>query len=266
VTRSTDNKSFGNILLEQPEAGIHLLTVNRPKALNALNSATLDEIAAAIKQVALDDAARVLLVTGAGEKAFVAGADIAAMKDMTVEQAREFSEKGMRAMHALEALPVPAIALVNGYALGGGCELALACDWILASENAAFGQPEVNLGIPPGFGGTQRLPRRIGTARALELLTTARQVKAQEAVAIGLANHVCPATELKARGLEMARAIAAKGPVAVRLVKQAVQRGGNLDLFAACALETELFAQAFTTHEHSEGMSAFLEKRPAKFR
>lgn len=257
--------NFQNILLEQPEAGIYLLTVNRPKALNALDAATLDEIATAVMTVAGDAAARVLLVTGAGEKAFVAGADIAGMQDMSLEQAREFSEKGVRIMHSLEALPVPVIALVNGYALGGGCELALACDWILAADNALFGQPEVNLGIPPGFGGTQRLPRRVGPARALELLTTARQVKAQEAAAIGLANHVYPASELRAKGLEMARVISAKGPIAVRLAKRAVQNGLNLDLFAACALETDLFVQAFATRDRKEGMSAFLEKRPAKF-
>lgn len=256
---------FKNILLEQPEAGIYLLTVNRPKALNALNAATLDEIAAAVSNVAADDKARVLLVTGAGEKAFVAGADIAEMQNATIEQAREISERGMQVMHALEALPVPVIALVNGFALGGGCELALACDWILASDHAVFGQPEVNLGIPPGFGGTQRLPRKIGPARALELLTTARQVKAAEAAAIGLANHVYPASELKAKGLEMARLIAAKGPAAVRLAKQAARRGGNLDLFTACSLETDLFAQAFGTPDRKEGMSAFLAKRPAKF-
>jgi len=170
--------NFQNILLEQPEAGIYLLTVNRPKALNALNAATLDEIATAVMTVAGDAAARVLLITGAGEKAFVAGADIAGMQNMSLEQAREFSENGTRVMHSLEALPVPVIALVNGYALGGGCALALACDWILAADNALFGQPEVDLGISPGFGGTQRLPRRLGPARALELLTTARQVKA----------------------------------------------------------------------------------------
>ena len=256
---------FKNILLEQPEAGIYLLTINRPKALNALNAATLDEIAAAIAKVASDDKLRVLLVTGAGEKAFVAGADIAEMQNATIEQAREISERGMHVMHALEALPVPVIAMVNGFALGGGCELALACDWILASENAVFGQPEVNLGIPPGFGGTQRLPRKIGPARALELLTTARQVKAAEAAAIGLANHVHPASELRAKGLEMARLIAAKGPVAVRLVKQAVLRGGNLDLYTACALETDQFARSFGSQDRKEGMSAFLEKRPAKF-
>ncbi|MBI1965916.1 MAG: enoyl-CoA hydratase/isomerase family protein [Betaproteobacteria bacterium] len=257
--------TFQNILLEQPEPGIYLLTVNRPKALNALNAATLDEIAAVVRKVAADDAARVLLVTGAGEKAFVAGADIAEMRDITIEQAQAFSEKGMQVMHALESLPVPVIALVNGYCLGGGCELALACDWILASDTAAFGQPEVNLGILPGFGGTQRLPRKLGPARALELLTTGRQVKADEALRVGLANHVYPAAELRAQGLELARSIAAKGPVAVRLVKQAVQRGGNLDLYTACALETDLFARAFTTQDQKEGMRAFLEKRPAKF-
>jgi len=257
--------NFTNILLGQPEAGIYLLTVDRPKALNALNAATLDEIASALKQVAADDKARVLLVTGAGEKAFIAGADIAEMQNATIEQAREISERGSQVMHALEALPVPVIALVNGYALGGGCELALACDWILASENAVFGQPEVNLGVPPGFGGTQRLPRRIGSARALELLTTARQVKAAEAATIGLASHIYPASELMAKGLEAARTIAAKGPIAVRLAKRAVQRGANLDLFTACALETDLFAQAFGTQDRKEGMSAFLEKRPAKF-
>lgn len=254
-----------NILLEQPEAGIYLLTVNRPKALNALDAATLDEIAVAVMTVAGDDGARVLLVTGAGEKAFVAGADIAGMQGMSLEQAREFSEKGTRVMHSLEALPVPVIALVNGYALGGGCELALACDWILAADNALFGQPEVNLGISPGFGGTQRLPRRVGPARALELLTTARQVKAQEAAAIGLANHVYPASALRAKGLEMARLISTKGPIAVRLAKRAVQNGLNLDLFSACALETDLFAEAFASEDRNEGLRAFLDKRPPRF-
>jgi enoyl-CoA hydratase len=257
--------TFANILLEQTGPGIHLLTINRPKALNALNAATIDEIGAAAAKIAADGKARVLLITGAGDKAFAAGADIAEMQTATIEQAREFSEKGMRVMHALESLPVPVIALVNGYALGGGCELALACDWILAADNAVFGQPEVNLGIPPGFGGTQRLPRRIGPARALELLTTARQVKAAEAAAMGLVNHVHPALELRAKGLEMARLIAAKGPVAVRLAKQAVLRGGNLDLFAACAVESELFAHAFGTRDQKEGMSAFVQKRAPRF-
>jgi enoyl-CoA hydratase len=256
---------YQNILLDQPEPGVNLLTVNRPNALNALNAATIGELVRAIAEVAADESARVLLVTGAGEKAFVAGADIAEMRNMSVEEARAFSEQGMRVMHALEALPVPVIALVNGFCLGGGCELAMACDWILASDTAVFGQPEVNLGIPPGFGGTQRLPRRIGPARALELLTTARQVKAPEALSIGLVNHVFTVAELRNGGMDLARTIAAKGPVAVRLAKQALQRGRNLDLFAACALETDLFAQAFATDDRKEGMRAFLEKRPAKF-
>lgn len=258
--------NFQTILLEQPEAGIYLLTLNRPQALNALNSAMLGELAQAVALIAADQAARVLLVTGAGDKAFVAGADISEMRDYSAEEARAFSAQGMRVMHALEALPVPVIALVNGYALGGGCELAMSCDWILAAENAVFGQPEVNLGIPPGFGGTQRLTRLVGRALALELLITARQVKAEEALRIGLVNHVSPAAALKDRGLDMARTIAGKGPVAVRLAKQAAQRGQDLDLANACVLETGAFALAFATADQKEGMRAFCEKRPAQFR
>jgi len=257
--------AYEHVLLEAPEPGIHVIAVNRPRALNALNAATLAELGAAIAQVAADAAARVLLVTGAGDRAFVAGADIAEMADQPLDAAQPFSELGHRVMHALEALPVPAIALVNGYCLGGGCELALACDWIVAADNAVFGQPEVNLGIPPGFGGTQRLPRRVGAARAMELITTGRQVKADEALAIGLANQVCAAADLRAQGLALARTIAAKGPVAVRLVKESVRRGRELDLAAACALEARLFAQAFATADRVEGMRAFLEKRPPKF-
>lgn len=257
--------SYQNLLLEQPESGIYLLTVNRPQALNALNAATLDELTQAVTQVATDTAARVLLVTGAGDKAFVAGADISEMRQLTAGQARAFSEKGMQVMHALEALPVPVIALVQGYALGGGCELAMACDWIIASDRAVFGQPEVNLGIPPGFGGTQRLTRLVGRARALELITTARQIKADEAMNIGLVNQVVPAAELRDRGLATARTIAAKGPVAVRFAKQAVQRGQDCDLANACAYETAAFALAFATADQREGMRAFLEKRAAQF-
>ena len=257
--------TYQNIILEHAEPGIYVLTVNRPQALNALNAATLDELANAIGRVAADDAARVLLVTGAGEKAFVAGADISAMRSMSALEAHAFSEKGQSVMQAIEALPIPAIALVNGYALGGGCELALSCDWIIASERASFGQPEVNLGIPPGFGGTQRLARLIGRARALELITTGRQVKADEALRIGLVNAVVPAAQLTQVGIETARLIAAKAPVAVRVSKQAVQRGLDLDLANGCVLETSLFAFAFGTADRKEGMTAFLEKRPAKF-
>lgn len=257
--------SFQNILLDQPEAGIYLLTINRPKALNALNSATLDEIAEAVAQVEADEAARVLLVTGAGEKAFVAGADISEMQNFTPGEGEAFSAHGSRAFAKLGALPIPVIALVNGYALGGGCELALACDWIIASERAVFGQPEVNLGVSAGFGGTQRLLRKIGSARAMELLVTGRQVKAGEALAIGLANQIAATGELIEKGLETARLIASKGPIAVRHTKALVTRGADMDLGAALALESRLFGQCCGTQDQKEGMRAFLEKRPAKF-
>ena len=256
---------YENLTLETPEAGIYLLTVNRPKALNALNKATLSDIAAAVEAVRADEGARVLLVTGAGGKAFIAGADIAEMQSYTVEQARAFSAQGTAVMHSIEALPIPVIALVNGYALGGGCELAMSCDWILAADSAVFGQPEVKLGIPPGFGGTQRLTRLVGRAMAIELLTTARQVKAEEARAIGLVNHVYPAAELMNRGFDAARSIAANGPIAVRIAKQCAQRGLDLDLINACVLETNSFALAFATGDQKEGMAAFIAKRAAKF-
>ena len=257
--------TYQNIILEHAEAGIYVLTVNRPQALNALNAATLDEIANAVARVGTDGAARALLVTGAGEKAFVAGADIAAMQPMNAQQAFALAETGQRTMRALEEVPVPVIALVNGYALGGGCELALACDWAIASERAAFGQPEVNLGIPPGFGGTQRLARRVGRALAMELVTTGRQVKADEALRIGLVNQVVAADALMATGLAQARLIAAKAPLAVRACKQAVRRGLDLDLANGCALEAGLFALTFGSADRLEGMNAFLQKRAAQF-
>ena len=182
--------SFETIHLEEKEPGIYLLTINRPKQLNALSPQVLDEIAAAVAEVAGRPEASVLMLTGAGDKAFVAGADIAAMSSMTPVEGREFALKGHATLRALELAPFPVIALVNGFALGGGCELALACDWIVASDKAVFGQPEVNLGICPGFGGTQRLSRVVGKSMALELVCTGRQVKADEALRIGLANHV----------------------------------------------------------------------------
>lgn len=257
--------TYQNITLDLAEPGVHLLTVNRPKALNALNAATLAEIADAVARIAGDPDARVLLVTGMGDKAFVAGADISAMQSMSTLEAQAFSEQGTRVMQAVEALPIPVIALVNGYALGGGCELAMACDWIVASERAVFGQPEVSLGIPPGFGGTQRLARLIGRALAMELVTTGRQIKADEALRVGLANIVVAPEKLAEKGLELARLIASKGPIAVRVSKQAIQRGLDVDLANGCVLETSLFAFAFGTADRKEGMTAFLEKRPPKF-
>ena len=258
--------TYQNIVLEHVEAGkIAVLTVNRPQALNALNAATLDELANVLARVAADPELRVLLITGAGEKAFIAGADITAMQGMSALEAQAFSEKGQRVMQAIEALPIPVIALVNGYALGGGCELAMSCDWIIAAERAVFGQPEVNLGIPPGFGGTQRLSRLVGRSLALELVITGRQIKADEALRIGLVNEVVPPEQLTEKGLAMARLIAAKAPVAVRVSKQAVQRGLDLDLANGCVLETSLFAFAFGTADRQEGMTAFVEKRAPNF-
>jgi enoyl-CoA hydratase len=256
---------YAHILLEQPESGIYRLSVNRPKSLNALDSDTLEEIGTAMAEVAADSAARVLLVTGSGDKAFVAGADIAQMQGFGPAEAQAFSERGNRILRQLETLPLPAIALVNGYALGGGCELALACDWIIASERAAFGQPEVNLGVVAGFGGTQRLTRLLGRNRALELLLTGRMVKADEALRIGLANQVVDPEQLQATGLEIARTIAQKGPVAVRLTKQIVQRGQDMDLANACQQEAYAFALACATEDQKEGMAAFLEKRAPRF-
>ena len=258
--------TYQNIVLEHVEAGkIAVLTVNRPQALNALNAATLDELANVLARVAADPELRVLLITGAGEKAFIAGADITAMQGMSALEAQAFSEKGQRVMQAIEALPIPVIALVNGYALGGGCELAMSCDWIIAAERAVFGQPEVNLGIPPGFGGTQRLSRLVGRSLALELVITGRQIKADEALRIGLVNEVVPPEQLTEKGLATARLIAAKAPVAVRVSKQAVQRGLDLDLANGCVLETSLFAFAFGTADRQEGMTAFVEKRAPNF-
>jgi enoyl-CoA hydratase len=254
-----------NLHLEQPDTGFYLLTLNRPHALNALNAGTLIELADALEEVRTDERARVLLIPGAGDKAFVAGADITEMQGYTPGEARAFSARGMAVMHAIEALPVPVIALVNGYALGGGCELAMSCDWILASDTAVFGQPEVKLGIPPGFGGTQRLTRLVGRTMALELLATGRQVRADEALAIGLVNHVYPAADLKDRGFEMARIIAENGPLAVRLAKQCAHRGLDVDLASGCVLETQSFALAFSSADQKEGMSAFLAKRPPQF-
>lgn len=256
---------FSTLELDPLEPGILRLTINRPKALNALSPEVIAELEEAVAAIAADAALRVLLLTGAGEKAFVAGADIAAMSQMTPLEGREFSIRALAVFRSLELLPIPVIALVNGYALGGGCELAMACDWIIASDRAQFGQPEVNLGICPGFGGTQRLTRLVGRARALELVCTGRQVKAEEAYALGLVNHVVPASELLAKGLEQARLIAAKGPVAMKYAKHLVQRGQDLDLDNACQLEADVFGLLCATEDKAEGMRAFLEKRPARF-
>ena len=257
--------SYETVLLAEAEPGIWLLTINRPKALNALAPQVLADIAAATRAVTADPNARCLLVTGAGDRAFVAGADITAMSAMPALTAREFALQGHATLRALELAPYPVIALVNGFALGGGCELALACDFIVASEKAVFGQPEVNLGICPGFGGTQRLTRVVGKSMALELVTTGRNVKADEALRIGLANHVVAPDALLEKGLELARMIAAKGPLAVKFSKHLIVHGQDLDLANANTFEADIFALLCATDDKREGMAAFVEKRPPKF-
>lgn len=255
---------FDNLLFAAND-GVAVLTFNRPKALNALNSALLNELSEALDQVAKDDSIKVLILTGAGEKAFVAGADISEMKDKTPLQAREFSRLGNEIFLKLENLPQPTIAAVNGFALGGGCELAMACDLRVASTTAKFGQPEVNLGIVAGFGGTQRLPRLVGAGIAKELLMTGEMIHAERAHQIGLVNHVVEFGDLLAKAQEIADRIKSKGQLAVRYSKQLVNEGMNMDLERALSLESESFGTLFGTEDRLEGMTAFLEKRQANF-
>ena len=237
-----------------------IITINRPDALNALNLKVLAELEEAIGSINRDQV-RCIIVTGAGTKAFVAGADIAQMQKLTKKEGKEFSQFGNMVFRALEMLPVPVIAAVNGFALGGGYELALACDIRIASENAVFGQPEVSLGICAGFGGTQRLPRLIGEGHAKQLLYSAARIKAQEALEIGLVNQVCPQEELMDKALALANAIAANAPIAVRATKMAINQGLSMDIDAGLALESEQFSSCFESRDQIEGMIAMLEKR-----
>jgi enoyl-CoA hydratase len=243
--------------------GIATVTISRPQALNALNSRFFQEMDALIAEIAHRDDVRVLIITGDG-KAFVAGADIAEMVSMTKDQAREFSKRGQKTFRSLELLDRPVIAAVNGFALGGGCELALACDIRIASVKAKFGQPEVNLGVIPGYAGTQRLPRLIGLGNALYLLLTGEMIGAQEAQRLGLVQKVVEPDQLLPTAVAMAKTIASKGPKAVKLVKQVARRGLLADFDAGCALESETFGMLLEK-EGAEGMRAFLEKRPPKW-
>jgi enoyl-CoA hydratase len=248
------------------EGSLSILTISREDKLNALNAAVLAEIRSAVDEVRARQQTRVLVVTGAGAKAFVAGADISEMKEMRLEEARAFARAGHNTLDALEALPVPVIAAVNGFALGGGCELALACDFVYAAENAKFGQPEVKLGVIPGFGGTQRLLRRVGVAMARELVYTGRTISAAEALAMGLVNRVVPQADLMKTVRETAAAIAEMGPLAVAEAKKVIRDGEGRLLKDANNLEIEGFAGCFETADQKEGMSAFLEKRKAQFK
>ncbi len=244
---------------------IATVTIDRPQVLNALDDVTLRELAAAFEGLAESPLLRCVILTGAGEKAFVAGADIANMAGLGPREARALAELGHELGDAIEALPVPVIAAVGGYALGGGCELALACDFVYASSKARFGQPEVNLGVIPGFGGTQRLARRVGIGRARELVYTGAIISAEEALRIGLCNAVVEPAQLLPRVRAVAETIAQKGPLAIADAKRAMRRGADMPLAEANELERHLFAGLFATADQKEGMQAFLEKRPAKF-
>jgi enoyl-CoA hydratase len=252
-------------ILVDREDHVVTITLNRADKLNALNEELLTELGRALRELMRDASVRCAILTGAGEKAFAAGADIARMSEMTAVQAKLFAELGHRVGHALEATHFPVIGAVNGFALGGGCELALACDFIYASDRARMGQPEVSLGILPGFGGTQLLARRVGAARARELCMTGDTVNAEEALRIGLVNAVVPHAELLPRVREVAKKIASKGPLAVAGIKRVVVRGADVPLATANELEATAFAALFGTQDQREGMRAFLEKRTPKF-
>lgn len=243
-----------------------LITINRPDKLNALNNQTINEIEYVINSIKKNSEIFVVVITGSGEKAFVAGADIAELNNLDVITAKEFSEKGNRVFRAIETLDKPVIAAVNGFALGGGCELALACHIRLAGENAKFGQPEVNLGIIPGYGGTQRLARVINSARALEMILTGDMITADEAFKIGLVNKVYSQAELLNKTLELADKIASKGQQAIRLALKAVKATDNMSLSEGLSYEASLFALTCGTEDFKEGTSAFLQKRKPDFK
>ncbi len=256
--------AYENVLIER-DGAVVTVTLNRPKSLNALNAATLREVLAALGELRADGSACALILTGAGEKSFVAGADIAEMQALGSAEALAFSTLGHAAASALEALPFVTLAAVNGFALGGGCELAMACDLIYASERARFGQPEVALGVIPGFGGTSRLTRRVGLQRARELIFTGETLTAERAAALGLVLQVFAPEALLPHCREVAKKIGEKGPLAIAQAKKVMNGGADLPLEAANLLEREAFASLFGSHDQREGMQAFLAKRPPRF-
>lgn len=248
-----------NVLIAK-EGHVATITINRPKALNALSTAVLTDLNAALDEVTADQDVYALIITGAGEKSFVAGADIAEMKDKSVEEAAEYGKFGNAVFRKIETFRCPVIAAVNGFALGGGCELAMSCDIRVASENAVFGQPEVGLGITPGFGGTQRLARLVGAGIAKEMIYTARNIKAQRAAEIGLVNKVVAAEELSATVMKMAQGIAKNAPIAIAYAKKAINNGLQTDIDAGIAIEVEEFSKCFASEDQTYGMTCFLEK------
>lgn len=256
--------AFETILFET-EGPLAIITVNRPKALNALSPQVVGELEQAIADIRDSDDIRAVILTGAGDKAFIAGADIAAMSKMSPLEGRAFSRYGQDVLFSLEKLPQPVIAAVNGFALGGGCEIAMACDFIYAAEGAKFGQPEINLGIIPGFGGTQRLSRLVGKGWAKELCLTGAVISAEQAAAIGLVTRVFTAEELMEAAKKTALGMAAKGRVSLRAIKELIDNGYDMSLERAIPMEAENFATCFASPDQAEGMTAFLEKRKPDF-
>ena len=253
-------------LLTAREGGVLAVTINRPRALNALNAQTLAELSAVVSSAASDDGVRVLTITGAGDRAFVAGADIAELSALHPEAARRFSVSGQALLRAIETLGKPSIASINGFALGGGCELAMACTIRLAADRAELGQPEIDLGLLPGFAGTQRLVRLVGRGRALDLLLGGHRIGAVEAERIGLVTRVVPSDRLAEETREVAHRLASKAPLAVRYILEAVHGGADLPLESATRLEALLFGLAAATDDMREGTRAFMEKRKAEFK
>jgi len=257
--------AYENIRFEI-ENDMAVITFNRPKALNALNGDLIDEFSDALDEISVNNALKVLVLTGAGDKSFVAGADINELSKFSPLQGKLFSEKGQNAIFKLQVLPIPVIAAVNGFALGGGSEIALACDFIYASENAKFGLPEITLGIIPGFGGTQRLPRLVGQNMAKELIFTGKMITAEEAHKIGLVNQVYTPEALMEQVKKTAGLIATRGSVSLRAAKQAVNNGMNVDIVTGCKIEADAFSLCMTSPDAKEGTTAFLEKRKAVFK
>src|SRR5271156_4523953 len=257
--------TFENILLEKKNA-IAYVTVNRPKVLNALNMATMEELRVAFHDIKNDDEIRAAILTGAGEKAFVAGADIGELAQQDAVSGKKYAHRGQNVLNLIENLGKPVIACINGFALGGGCEIALACTMRLASENAKLGQPEVKLGIIPGYGGTQRLPRLVGKGIAMQLVLAGEMISAQEAHRIGLVNEVVPTADLIPRAEAIAQKIIANAPLAVQYAMEAVNKGMEMTLAEGLYLESVLFAVSCSTEDKKEGTTAFLEKRQAQFK